>query len=102
MPYYRAKGLPLTLVAGFVGVIGPKSNPNYFTGVGYSCEIDDAKVFRTTKGTFTAMRYWQEADYNRSPLPLIWYEGRRAQAVKTVPENWAVYPGDGKEVSFDV
>lgn len=38
------------IIHGYVAVIGPESNPNYFTGASWSALIDDAKVFRTSRG----------------------------------------------------
>lgn len=65
---------------GFVIVIGPESNPNYFTGAGYSCFINDAKVFRTPHGGKCASRIWQTADYGR-PIPEDWFVERKAVPV---------------------
>lgn len=67
-------------VHGFVIAIGPENNPNYFTGCGYSCFINEAKVFRTPQGGMGATRIWQYADYGKA-LPLAWYDGRRAVGV---------------------
>jgi hypothetical protein len=38
------------IIHGYVMVIGPETNPNYFTGASWSAMLDDAKVFRTAKG----------------------------------------------------
>ena len=92
MPYHRRESGSVELVAGFVGVIGPKNMPNYFTGCGYSAELDEAKVFRTPRGCFSAMRYWQEADYNESPLPDIWWDDRRTQPIKLSTLHWEIVP----------
>lgn len=69
-------------VAGYVGVVGPENNPNYFTGCGYAATIDEAKVFRTARGCKSAMKHWQEADYACKPLSEKWWETRRASPVK--------------------
>jgi len=66
---------------GFVVEIGPDTNPNYFTGCGYSAFLNDAKVFRTAGGAKNASRIWQHADYNPQPLPSSWYHERRTKAV---------------------
>lgn len=93
MPYHKRAGGSFDLIGGFVGVIGPKSNPNYFTGSGYSCEIDDAKVFRTPRGCFSAMRYWNEADYNENgPLGDSFWSTRRAQAIRIATLDWEIVP----------
>ena len=65
---------------GFVVEIGPDTNPNYFTGCGYSVFLKDAKVFRTSRGAMCASRIWQEADYGR-PIPQAWFEQRRVRGV---------------------
>lgn len=93
MPYVkRASGL-YDLVAGFVGVIGPQSNPNYFTGSGYSSRLDDAKVFRTSKGCFSAMTYWNEADYNENgPMGEKFWNTRRAKPVTLNTGDWEIIP----------
>lgn len=93
MPYHKRASGGFDLIAGFVGVIGPDNNPNYFTGCGYSGEIDEAKVFRTARGCFSAMRHWQEADYNESRLGDIWWDGRRAAPVKMGRLDWEIVPG---------
>ena len=92
MPYHKRANGNLVSVAGFVGVIGPANNPNYFTGSSYTCNIDDAKVFRTAKGCFCAMTYWQEADYNDKPLGEKFWSTRRAKPVLLAPMNWEIVP----------
>lgn len=64
-------------IAGYAIEIGPETNPNWFTGSGYSSELQDAKLFVTRSGAMNASRIWQEADYNPNPLPKVWYAGRR-------------------------
>lgn len=68
-------------VHGFVVVIGPGNNPNYFTGCGYSAHLNDAKVFRTSRGGLCAAHIWQHADYNGRPLPPSWWNERRTVPV---------------------
>jgi hypothetical protein len=68
-------------IHGFVAVIGPDNNPNYFTGCGYSVHLNDAKVYRTPGGAMSATRIWQHADYNENPLPPSWYGERRTRPV---------------------
>ena len=64
-------------IHGYVGVIGPSTNLNYFTGSTYSAFINDAKVFRTKRGAAQAMRYWQTADHNPRPLHQAFYASRQ-------------------------
>lgn len=68
-------------IHGYVLVIGPVNNPNFFTGSGYSAFLNDAKVFRTPGGAKCAGHIWQHADYNESPLPPSWWNERRTHAV---------------------
>lgn len=63
-------------------MLRPEGSLNYFTGVSYSCFINEAKVFRTERGAATAARYWQTADHNPTPLPKPWFDGRRVVPVK--------------------
>lgn len=65
---------------GYVIQIGPPTNPNYFTGSGYSVSLNDAKVFRTSRGAMTATGRWQTADYGR-PIPNAWFMARKPVAV---------------------
>lgn len=83
MPYIKMADGSVNLVGGFVGVIGPQNNPNYFTGSGYTCRLDEAKIFRTSRGCFIAMRYWDKADYNEcGPLGEALQETRRTVAIR--------------------
>jgi len=68
---------------GYVIQIGPPENPNYFTGISYAVELNDAKVFRTARGAKVASHIWQYADYGR-PIPGTWFKHRRAVAVSLV------------------
>ena len=65
---------------GFVIQIGPPTNPNYFTGSGYSVNLNDAKVFRTSRGALIASARWQIADYGTT-LPPQWFMARKPVAV---------------------
>ena len=67
-------------VHGFVVVIGPGNNPNYFTGAGYSVSLSLAKVFRTSRGADRAATIWQTADYGK-PIPATWFAERRIKGV---------------------
>ena len=98
MPYYKRADGSVELIAGFVGMIGPPTNPIYFTGSGYSASIDDAKIFRTSRGCFSAMRYWNEADYNQNgPMNDQWWNGRRAKPVRFTPLLWEIVPNIGSK-----
>lgn len=93
MPYHKRADGNLELIGGFVGVIGPPKNPNYFTGSGYSCYLDEAKVFRTAKGCFCSMTYWNEADYNENgPMNEGWWKERRAKPVTINTGDWEIVP----------
>ena len=81
-------------VAGYVGLIGPRGQPRYFTGSGYSYAIDDAKLYDTPKGCLIAMRYWDEADYNvTGRLPSGLWATRRIHAVKLYIASPEIFPG---------
>ena len=69
------------IVHGYVLLIGPETNPNYFTGTSYSALLDDAKVYRTARGANYAAQWWQRADCNPHPLPATWFAGRRTLPV---------------------
>lgn len=92
MPYHKRANGNLVSVAGFVGVIGPANNPNYFTGSSYTSAIDDAKVFRTPRGCFSALNYWQTCDHNEQPLGEKFWSTRRAKPVLLAPVVWEILP----------
>lgn len=69
---------------GYVIQIGPPTTPNYFTGCGYSVNLNDAKVFRTSRGAMTASGRWRTEDYGR-PIPTAWFMARKPVAVSLVP-----------------
>lgn len=70
-----------TEIFGYVVVIGPETNPNYFTGAGYSVHLNFAKVFLTQHGALIAARYWQNSDDNLNPLPKGFWSTRRVEQV---------------------
>lgn len=72
------------MVHGYVVAVGPHNNQNYFTGSGYSAHLNEAKVFRTTRGAMCATHIWQHADYGK-PIPLGWFLGRQCVAISLVP-----------------
>ncbi len=69
------------VIHGYVMVIGPENNPNYFTGCGWSARLDEAKVFRTPGGAKCAAGFWERADYNPAPLPAAWRNDMHAEPV---------------------
>lgn len=73
----------MTLPHGYVVTIGPESGENYFTGTGYSAHINDAKVFRTSRGAMCASHHWQNADYGRK-IPWDWFNNRKTKQVSLV------------------
>ena len=73
----------MSLPHGYVIQIGPLTNLNYFTGSGYSVSLNEAKVFRTSRGAMIASARWQIADYGTT-LPPQWFMARKPVAVSLV------------------